>query len=286
MNINLANALRRGLPHVEEDLHKKCDRAAYSLQLTRYSQRDKDAIVYGERIDHDVILCLYHNKRCISSVVGRFTKHDSSMEIISATDPSYENKKFNLYLRIAFVYLMCFVRPTIKHILSFSVNPISTYTMYKYFHATNPDLDEFITKTKLTPPTFTVENARQFHEFYRAKHKMTKEQAEAELDEMIEDHSLEEFGWGSREEALEFIMADSNTVHIITLSVPLSRPGLQDFLLQTLANIAIGCSEIRQASSSTRKTVSKKRRVKRRRTSSRSKRSKSSSSRSRSSGES
>lgn len=278
MNINLANALRNGLPHIEEDFHKKCDRAAYSLQLTRYSQRDKDAIVYGERTDHDVILCLYHNRRCISSVVGRYTKNDSSMEIISATDPSYENKKFNLYLRIAFVYLMSFVRPTIKHILSFSVNPISTYTMFKYFHATNPDLNEFIRKHNLTPHTFAVETARAFHEYYRAKHKMTKEQAEEELIEMTKEHSMEEFGWDSKEEALEFIMADANTVHTITLSVPLHNPGIQDFLLHTLSNIAIGCSEIRQASSSSRKTVS----IKRKRTSSRSKRSKSSSSRSRS----
>lgn len=269
MNINLANALRNGLPRIEEDFHKKCDKTAYSLQLTRYSQRDKDAITYGERTDHDVILCLYHNRRCISSVVGRYTKDDSSMEIISATDPSYENKKFNLYLRIAFVYLMSFVRPTIKHILSFSVNPISTYTMFKYFHATNPDLNEFIKKHNLTPHTFTVESARSFHEYYRTKHKMTKKQAEKELLEMTKEHSMEEFGWDSKEDALEFIMADANTVHTITLSVTLQNPGIQDFLLHTLSNIAIGCSEIRETSS--RKTESKQRTKKRRRTSSRSK---------------
>jgi hypothetical protein len=142
--------------------------------------------------------------------------------------------------------------------------------MYKYFHATNPDLNEFIRKHNLTPHTFTVESARSFHEFYRAKHKKTKEQAEEELDDMTKDHSMEEFGWDSKEEALEFIMADSNTVHTITLSVPLRRPGLQDFLLHTLSNIAIGCGEIRPASSS-RKTASIKRKVKRRLSSKRSK---------------
>jgi hypothetical protein len=275
MSITLANALRKGLPTIEEDLYKKCDSSKYYLDLSMYKYRDKDAVVYDQKTNYDIILCLYYNKKCISSVVGRYHASDSSMEILSTTQSDFENKKFNLYLRIAFVYLMCFVRPTIKNILSFSVNPISTYTMFKYFHASNTDLDEFITKNKLTPPTFTVENARQFHEFYRSKHRMTKEQAEDELDDMTEDHSLEEFGWGSREEALKFIMADSNTVHTITLSVPLSRPGLQDFLLHTLANIAIGCGEIRQASS--KKTVSKERTKKRRRTSSRSKRSKSSS---------
>ena len=41
---------------------------------------------------------------------------------------------------------MFFVRPTIEKIYSHSTNPISTYAMYKHYHATNQDLQEYVKK--------------------------------------------------------------------------------------------------------------------------------------------
>jgi hypothetical protein len=258
--INIANALLNGLPILNKDLYKKCDKTKYSLQLTRYEDRDKDATVYDEQTNYESILCLYYDKKCISSVVGRYHATNNSMEILSKTYPSFENKKFNLYLRTAFIYLMCFVRPTIQQIFSFSVNPISTYTMYKYYHATNQDLDEFVMENHLTPETFTVEDAKRFHEYYENKHRITEEKAEIELKEMLEDYSMEELGWETKEEAIDFIMSTMN-IEAISLSMSLQEPTIKEFLLHTLSKIAIKCNEI---AGGTRKKKVKRERTRKR----------------------
>jgi hypothetical protein len=257
MNISLANALRNGLPIITQDLYTKCDHSKYYLKLTRYKNKDKDAVVYDQKQNYDIILCLYYNKKCISSVVGRYHASDSSMEILSTTHTDFENKKFNLYLRTAFIYLMCFIRPTINNIFSFSVNPISTYTMYKYYHASNKDLDEFSLVHHLTPDTFTVEDAKNFHEYFKNKNKKTREVAELELSEMLEDYSLEELGWDSKEEAIDFIINTTN-VEAIPLTLVLQTPNIEEFLLFKLSNIMIKCNESNESNGGTRKKKIKK----------------------------
>jgi hypothetical protein len=175
------------------------------------------------------------------------------MEILSKTDPKYENRKFNLYLRTAFIYLMCFIRPTINNIFSFSVNPVSTYAMYKYYHASNEELDEFVKENHLTPETFTVENAVQFHEYFKEKNTKTEETAREELADMLEEFSMEDLsleekleglgGWNTEEEAIEFIMTTMNS-EAISLSLSLKEPNIKEFLLDTLSKIPIRCNEI------------------------------------------
>jgi hypothetical protein len=208
----------------------------------RYENRDKDAVTYDEKNNYDIILCLYYNKKCISSVVGRYHAKDNSIEILSKTHTDFENKKFNLYLRSAFIYLMCFVRPSIRNIYSFSENPISTYTMYKYFQVYNEDLNNFITENHLTPNTFTVKEATKFHDYFKNKHKKTRESSELELKEMLEDYTMEELGWESEEEAIDFIMNTMNRT-AIPLSLSLENPNIKDFLLSILSNTMIKCNE-------------------------------------------
>jgi hypothetical protein len=242
MNNTLANALRSGLDDINQDLYKKCDRSKYSIDLRRYENRDKDVVTYDEQNNYDLILCLYYNKKCISSVTGRYHAKDNSMEILSKTHSDFENKKFNLYLRTAFIYLMCFVRPSIRTIYSFSENPISTYTMYKYFHVYNDDLNQFVTENHLTPNTFTVEDAKNFHDNFKNKYKKTRESSQVELNEMLEDYSLEELGWESEEEAIDFIMNNMNR-SAIPLSLSLQIPNIKDFLLSILSNTMIKCND-------------------------------------------
>jgi hypothetical protein len=249
MKLTLANAIRNGLPTITQDLYTKCDSSKYYLKLVRYENRDKDAVVYDESINYDqksnydIILCLYYNKKCISSVVGRYHASDNSMEILSKTHTDFENKKFNLYLRTAFIYLMCFVRPTINKVFSFSENPISTYTMYKYYHASNEDLDTFSLDNHLTPDSFTVEDAKKFHEYFINKNKKTKEIAEVELKEMLEDYDLDELGWNSNEEAIDFII-NNMSIQVIQLTLSLQTPTIKEFLLAKLSNIMIKCNEV------------------------------------------
>jgi len=244
MKVHLANAIRNGLPIVNEDLHKKCNSEAYHLELSQYKYRKPDSAIYSSETNYDILLCLFYNGKCISSVSGNYDATKHQMEIVSKTNQEHEGKKFNLYLRAAFIYLMCFVRPSVKTIMSYSVNPISTYTMYKYFHASNKDLDEFLLTKNLDPDSFTVSHADQFHKYISNKYKHTPETAKESIEEMLQEgYTMEELGWDSMEEAVEFIMKTTklDDVIVISLRLDIQTPEIQEYLLQTLSGIQMKC---------------------------------------------
>lgn len=261
---------RNELKNINEDLQRKCS-SSYKLELTQYKYRDPGATVYDETSnEYDIILCLYHEQKCVSSVTGRYNQTMNSMEILSKTAAEYEGLKFNLYLRTIFIYLMCFVRPIIKTIYSHATNPISTYAMYKHYHASNPDLQEYTSYHNLTPETFTLADAIHFHTYFTEKYKQTPESAQKQLDEMLEDCSIEygmecsiqDLGWETKELAIAFIITTMN-VKAITLELDIRNPGIKEFLLNKLLTTEIKC-ESQKKTGGRRKlcSMSKKRKIK------------------------
>lgn len=246
-DITLANT-RAELKRMNEVLHSRCG-PTYKLKIDQYRYRDPDAAVYDEaggKFDYDIILCLYHGPKCVSSVTGRCNQKNGSMELLSKTASKYEGLKFNLYLRTIFVYLMRFVRPTIKTIYSHSLNPISTYAMYKHYHATNPDLQEYVKTRGLAPDTFTLADAKSFHEIFTEKYKQTEESAREELEAMMEAYEVddvEELGLGTEEDAIQFIMTTMN-VHAITLELNLQAESTGVMLANKLENTHIHCYDM------------------------------------------
>jgi hypothetical protein len=55
------------------------------------------------------------------------------VSINSKTDSLYENKKYNKLLRCVSLLIMQLISPTITKLTSYTVNPISTYILMKYF---------------------------------------------------------------------------------------------------------------------------------------------------------
>jgi hypothetical protein len=171
------------------------------------------------------------------------------MEMLSKTESKYEGLKYNLYLRAAFMYLMCFVRPTIQMIYSQSTNPISTYAMYKHYHATNEDLEKYVTLHELSPDTFTIDHANKFHDFFAENHRPTLESVQEELDNELEECSeslgvectVEDLGYGSIEEALEAFRSRVDYKPAPQLEVKLGSDEVKDFLLQKMLNTDIKC---------------------------------------------
>ncbi len=227
--LNLNYAITNGLPIIMENLYEKqkCDRSKYKIKLMTY---DKTAEVYIDK--YDMILCLYYNEKCISSVIGRYNPNNKSMEILSKTNEAFEKRKYNLYLRTAFIYLMCFIKPDIDIIYSFAENPISTYTMYKYYNASNDELNEYVKDNNLTPDNFTVEDAKDFHEYF-------KELSLEELEEQLEENSPEDLGYESKEQAIELT---SNAISI-PLHLSLKENNIKQMLLTILQNIVIQCDK-------------------------------------------
>ena len=253
MSFGITRALRE-IDTLNTILHEKCSRK-YALELRRYQYIDVDSAVYHPDAEYDIILCLNYNGKCISSVSGLYhdgKTYDENMhyakdaiEIISKTKPEYEGRKFNLFLRFAFIYLVYFLRanPSIKTVVSFSKNTISTYAMYKYFGATNDDLTDFIRENNISDSTITIDDMKRFHDYFNRRHSKKEEDAIRDLDELLESgQTLEDFGWETREEAIQFIIDDflNSMPYSIPLEVDLEKTTKEEWL-EKLKTIAIRC---------------------------------------------
>lgn len=123
----------------------------------------------------EFVLCLMHINRCISSIACKINKLNASMEISSQTSPEHEGKKYNLLLRsvcFGIAKSIKFNKPisnktrykpsrssslsnkprqySVKTIISRAINPISTFTLVKYFNAYNRELYEYLDNKELS----------------------------------------------------------------------------------------------------------------------------------------
>jgi len=118
--------------------------------------------------------------------------------------------------------------------------------MYKHYHATNPDLQEYVKRQGLAPDTFTLADAKLFHDYFKEKYKQTEESAREELDAMMEAYEVEdveELGLGREEDAIQFIMTTMN-VHAITLELNLQAESTLVMLANKLENTHIHCYDM------------------------------------------
>ena len=118
--------------------------------------------------------------------------------------------------------------------------------MYKHYHATNPGLQEYVTANGLAPDTFTLADAKSFHDYFKEKHKQTEESAREELEAMMEAYeveNVEELGLGEEKDAIQFIMTTMN-VHAITLELNLQAESTRVLLVDKLENTHIHCDDM------------------------------------------
>jgi len=118
--------------------------------------------------------------------------------------------------------------------------------MYKHYHATNEDLQEYVAMRKLTPDTFTLADAKSFHDHFLEKYKQTEKSALEELEAMLDAYGaedVEELGLGNKEAAIQFIMTTMN-VHTITLELNLQAESTGVMLANKLENTHIHCYDM------------------------------------------
>jgi hypothetical protein len=121
---------------------------------------------------------------CVSSIACKINKNAGELEISSKTNENYEGKKYNLLLRsvcFAVAPLITYTKPgsitrsrssmrsnktmsnkrtkfisntnlvySVRSIVSYAINPISTFSLVKYFNAYNPDLSAYLDEKKVT----------------------------------------------------------------------------------------------------------------------------------------
>lgn len=176
MYINVKKAQHK-INEINALLAQKCDGKLY-LDLDLYDNIIKrySEIALYPNTNTEIILCLNYKSSitrsstyCVSSIACKINKHNGEMEISSQTEGAYEGKKYNLLLRAVCFSVASDIlykktgslsrkrsslksRTTrsvshwypVKSIVSRAINPISTYSLVKYFNAHNPDLDTYL----------------------------------------------------------------------------------------------------------------------------------------------
>lgn len=172
-------------------LQEKC---AKHLELEigpyeRFKTRKNISLYPAE--DPKIVLCLNLLKRtrkqCISSISCKVDDDDRSIEISSKTHEKHEGKKYNLLLRSAIILLAKYVKTQtgkpITKIVSRAINPISAFSMIKYFNAQNDGLNAYMEENDIEPGNITLDNVRAYFDEngnIEADRELTEEE-EAEL---------------------------------------------------------------------------------------------------------
>ena len=83
----------------------------------------------------DLVLCLFRENFCVSSISIKFIGNEISID--TRTDTNYEGRKFNKLLISILIYIAKQLDITKEFIYSEAVNPISAYVMLRNFNATS-----------------------------------------------------------------------------------------------------------------------------------------------------
>lgn len=145
--------------YINHILREKCGKTLtvqfHLFEIMTMEKSPEDFDIYDPNAVSPLILCLFHGKKCISSITCKIDVIHNVIEISSKTNESYQGKKYNLFLRYAIVLILHHLEyqkhayhtrssnvPLKFHsLISRAVNPISILAMAKHFHATNKKFD-------------------------------------------------------------------------------------------------------------------------------------------------
>tara|TARA_Y100000816_G_scaffold285531_1_gene265307 strand:- start:485 stop:1297 length:813 start_codon:yes stop_codon:yes gene_type:complete len=239
---------------IEKILKTRCDNLL-SLEFDFY-----DVMTQGKSLDDfdiydienysknpSVILCLFHNEKCISSISCKINALENAIEISSKTNENYQGKKYNLFLRYALVLIISNLYYTFngmpikfQKIISRAVNPISILSMAKHFDASNEKLQEYLITNghDLNPQNLTLEIATQFYDDLR------------EIPSDIEDE----------DEMMEYYETHIEPYDPVIMEIDLQNIEILNKLMQKIQSIKIICPDNQGG----KKRVKSKRKTKRR----------------------
>ena len=172
---------------INEKLQKKCPELSvvfknqYDMkgQLTTYLSG-----IFSSSRNDSLVLCLYYNNNCISSITFNYYRSSNSIEISSRTAGKYEGKKYNKLLRILTI-IICRIliceNTNIKYITSSPENWISAWLLIDNFEVKFKDegLQKIINENENNR-----DNLKKAIEDYFSYHQ------EVEIKVEINDHNL------------------------------------------------------------------------------------------------
>jgi hypothetical protein len=157
-NINLTEAHKK-LEQLNILLKNKCTQL--ELKLDNYYNMTGDVTLYNSNQNKDkLILCLYYNDNCISSIFLKY-KNSNQIEIETSTNILYKKRKYNKLLTISTIILAPLLvcnGENINVIMSAAIAVESALTLIPNFetdieHPIPTDFEEFIEKNKFDENT-------------------------------------------------------------------------------------------------------------------------------------
>jgi hypothetical protein len=112
----------------------KCKEYKFSIDYVFNLKNDTEinAINY---LGKSLLLCIFTNDVCVSSLVIQYDLNKNEIMIDSKTKINYEGKKLNKLLRAVIIIISKKLYPNAIYLSSSAINPISTYLMTHYFNA-------------------------------------------------------------------------------------------------------------------------------------------------------
>ena len=145
---------------LNNDLQKVCPTLTMEIGLFSEMVKRENVSFYEKNVELPVyLLCLNWRGKCISSISCKISGRE--MEISSKTHKDHEGKKYNLLLRSAIILLAKNMRP-ITRVVSRAINPISAFSMVKYFNAYSEDLNNYLEENGIEPNKVKLEDIQNF----------------------------------------------------------------------------------------------------------------------------
>jgi hypothetical protein len=149
---------QRLIDDLNRKLQEKCPMLTMEFGLFSEMSARENVSFYEKNTELPIyLLCLNIKKNgkthCISSISCKLSRNE--MEISSKTHREHEGKKYNLLLRSAMILLAHHMRPITK-VVSRAINPISAFSMVKYFNAHNADLNKYMEENEIDPGKITL----------------------------------------------------------------------------------------------------------------------------------
>lgn len=147
-NFDLTSAKIK-LEELNNQLQKKCPEYRLGLDYV-YNINNFEPTIPLEvnmfKLDpNDLLLCIFdsNSNSCVSSITLNYELDDKkTITIDSKTQDEYLKKKINMLLRSIVIILSKLIYPDSLFLDSYAINPISAYTMIKYFDASNKKIKE------------------------------------------------------------------------------------------------------------------------------------------------
>ncbi len=140
MKLKIPNQVKYMIHKLNHKLNQKCN--GFNL-LFDYGYKIKD----NNLPLTSYVLCLYYDTKCLSTILCTIIKN--IFYINSNTIESYQRNKYNLFLRSTAIIICKYYN--ISSLQSDAINPISVYTLSKYFMVTyDDDFKKFLNHRPIT----------------------------------------------------------------------------------------------------------------------------------------